>query len=150
MFFATSAMSCCTKKSIKQMPTSIKKQLSNQHPTCIDFGANLDLFWGGFWKPSWHQIAPKVDAQRYQKNDHLLDRSWEQFSWTLAPIWEPRWSPKPPSWSQDRPKTPQSWRQDRLKTSTWSQDGPKTLPRHLRGVTLKDFGLHFGRFFNDL
>ena len=81
-------------------------------------------------------------------HDQLLDRSLEQFSWILASIWEPRWSPKPPSWSQDRPKTPQSWRQDRLKTSTWSQDGPKTLPRHLQGPILKDFGLHLGWFFN--
>ena len=54
----------------------------------------LDGFWsqlgsilGGFWEPSWHQIAPKVDAQRYQKNDHLLDRSWKQFWWILASIW---------------------------------------------------------------
>ena len=126
------------------VPRSLPKQVSNQHPNLHRFWNQFGCILGGFWEPSWHQIASKVDAQRYQKNDHLLDRSWNQFSWILASICEPRWSPKPPSWSQDRAKTPQSWRQDTLKTSTWSQDGPKTLPRHLQGPILKDFGLHFG------
>ena len=107
-----------SKTSVKSTP----QQRSILEPTWLHFGRVL----GTKLKPSWHQIASKVDAKRYQKNDHLLDRSWEQFSWILASIWEPRWSPKPLSWSQDRAKTPQSWRQDRLKTSTWSQDGPKT------------------------
>ena len=131
------------------VPRSVPKQLSNQHPNLHRFWSQLGSILGGFWEPSWHQIASKVDAQRYQKNDHLSDRSWEQLSWILASIWEPRWSLKPPSWSQDRAKTPQSWRQDTLKTSTWSQDGPKTLPRHLQGSILKDLGFYFGCFFND-
>ena len=111
------------------VPRSLPKQVSNQHPNLHRFWNKFRSILGGFWEPSWHQIAPKVDAQRYQKNDHLSDRSWEQLSWILASIWEPRWSLKPPSRSQDRAKTPQSWRQDRLKTSTWSQDGPKRSPR---------------------
>ena len=89
--------------------TSVKstsQQGSILKPTWLHFGRAL----GAKLEPSWHQIASKVDAKRYQKNDHLLDRSWEQFSCILAPIGEPRWSSKPPSWSQDRPKTPQSWR----------------------------------------
>ena len=36
-------------------------------------------------EPSWHQIAPKIDLQINQKNDHIFDRSWDRFWSILGP-----------------------------------------------------------------
>ena len=44
-------------------------------PTWLYFGRVLGAKMG----PRWHQIVAKIDLQIDQKNDHLLDRSWEQF-----------------------------------------------------------------------
>ena len=39
-------------------------------PTWLHFGRVL----GAKLAPSWHQIAPKIDLRKHQKNDHLLHR----------------------------------------------------------------------------
>ena len=79
-------------------------------PTWSHFGK----VWGVKMRPSWHQIASKMTLQINPKNDHILDRSWDQFG---APTWLPRGSARnnvstfflllSPSWGQDGPKTPQ-------------------------------------------
>ena len=82
-------MSCCDKISIKIVPRSLQKQLSNQHPNSDRFRNQLGPMWGGFggakMGPSWHQIAAEIDFQNYQKNDHISDRSWNCFWAILGP-----------------------------------------------------------------
>ena len=110
-------------------PRSLPKQVSNQHPNLHRFWNQFGFILGGFWEPSWYQMAPKVDAQRYQKNDHLLNRSWKQFSSILGSIWEAKFASQIGLRShfvalgtQDSSKTPQDPSQDRfLKASRHSQ-----------------------------
>ena len=44
-------------------------------PTWLHFGRVL----GVKMDPSWHQIASKMALQIHPKNDHILNRSWDQF-----------------------------------------------------------------------
>ena len=44
-------------------------------PTWLHFGEVL----GAKMRPSWHQIAAKLDLQIDQKINHISDRSWDQF-----------------------------------------------------------------------
>ena len=133
-----------------------KKSIKNQCKIQSLFKSIFWLIFHWFWRPRYLQNPSKI----HDKSILTPMKKWSIFELIFYgvlvdlraqdPSQDPlSWSPKPPSWSQDRAKSLQSWRQDRLKTSTWSQDGPKTLPRHLQGPILKDFGLHFGWFFND-
>ena len=117
------------------VPRSLPKQVSNQHPNLHRFWNQFGSILGGFWEPSWHQIASKVDAQRYQKNDHLLDRSWNQFSSILASIWGAFFVCKIGGrthflalGTQDPPKTPQDPSQDRFFLIFRAPGSPKHLP----------------------
>ena len=77
MIFDTSAMSCCSKKSMKIASRSLQKQLSNQQPNLDRFWSQLGPILGGGWgaklEPSWHKIALKVNPKNDQKNDHHFD-----------------------------------------------------------------------------
>ena len=75
MVFATSAMSGDVEKSMKIVQTSIRKELSKQHPTWIDFGANLAPFWEGYGVQDGTKldnIAPKIDLQIDQQKSSLF------------------------------------------------------------------------------
>ena len=90
MLLATSAMSSCGKKPIKMVPTSIRKQLSNQHSNLHRFWSQLDAILGGFWEPRWGQVGTESLQQSIQKsikkNDHPSDRSWVRFWSILEPF----------------------------------------------------------------
>ena len=144
-----------------------------QHPTKTplkstpQLGSILDPTWPHFGRvlgakmgPSWHQIAPKIDLQINQKNDHLSDGSWDRFSSILGPkmapkrgskllflvffealgaILGPRGPPDPP-----RPrKSPQDPPQEAPRTP------PRGLLRPILGPKLMDLGPQVGRFVFD-
>ena len=140
--FATSAISCCGKKSIKIKPTSFQKQLSNQHsnlhrfwePTWTHFGR----VWGVKMATSWHQIAPKIDLQIDHKNDHLSDRSWNRFWSILAPKIEPK-----------RGAQKSIFEVLGALGAILGPRWPKTPPRQLCGPILIDFCIMFDRLLID-
>ena len=88
MFFATSAMSCCSKKSIKLVPTSIKKQLSNRHSNLHRFWSQLGSILGGFWRPRWDQIGTKSIPKSIRKWLSF----WTLFGRLLGLFWRPFWT----------------------------------------------------------
>ena len=116
-------------------------------PIWLHFGKVL----GPKSEPNSYKIAPKIDLQIHQKIDHISDRSWDRF-WPILGDFGPQLGPQnapgsllegilKPSWNEkvkkSRPRLVTTW-------AVGSQDGPKTLPRHLQGSILKDFGVHFG------
>ena len=114
----------------------IKKSIKNQFKIQSLFRCNFWLIFHWFWRPRYLQNPSKI----HDKSILTPMKKWSIFELIFYgvlvdlraqdPSQDPlSWSPKPPSWSQDRAKSLQSWTQDRLKTSTWSQDGPKTSPR---------------------
>ena len=122
MFFATSAMSCYVRKPIKMVPTSIRKQLSNQHPNLHRFGSQLGPILGGFWRPSWGQVG----TQSIQKSITKVIIKMITFRIALGTnfdrFWAPRWAPR------GGPRNHFS-RSLGLLGPSWGQDGPKILPR---------------------
>ena len=154
MFFATSAMSCCSKKSIKLVPTSIKKQLSNQHSNLHWFSSQLGPILGGFWKPRWGQVGTKLIPKSIFKSiiktitfRIALGADFDRF-W--APKWPPRGGPRNqfstflgllgPSWGQDGPRPLQDSSADRF----WSILGPCLIDVHR---FLIDFLIDFWSIF---
>ena len=67
--FVPSAMSCYDEKSIKMVPRSLPKPLSNQHPNLHRFLFQLGSILGGFWEPCWSQVGTKSlqSKKRYKK-----------------------------------------------------------------------------------
>ena len=64
-------------KSLSKTPLkSTPKLASILEPTWLHFGRALGTKLG----TSCHKMASKIVPKRDQKNDHCLDRSWEQFS----------------------------------------------------------------------
>ena len=60
-------MSCCDKKSIKMVPRSLQKQLSNQHSNLDRFGSQLGPILGRFWGPRWNQVGTKSLSKSIRK-----------------------------------------------------------------------------------
>ena len=85
-------MSCYIENSMKIIPASLRKELSNQHPNLTRFWSQLGLILGGFWGPRWGQVAPnrsKSPSSNRSKNDHISDRSWGRFWSILGPKMTP-------------------------------------------------------------
>ena len=120
MFFATSAMLCQVRKSIKMVPTSIRKQLSNQHPNLDRFWSQLDSILGGFRGPRWGQDGTKSLQKSIQKSIEKMITFWIASRSIFDRFWAPTWPPRGvtdlyflvifsllgPSWAQEPPKTP--------------------------------------------
>ena len=136
--FATSAMSCCSKKSLKIVPTSSQKQLpnhySNLHRSWIQLGSILGGFWGAKLEPSWYNIAQKW-IQKMIKNDHHLDGFQIDFWSILAPTWGVQGG----SNYQLLEVFVSSWGHLGLKMVPY---GPQTPPRRPKALILKDLGLY--------
>ena len=120
MFLATSAISSCGQKSIKMVPTSIRKQLSNQHPNLDRFWSQLDFILGGFWASRWSQDGTKSLPKSIQKSIEKMITFWIASRSIFDRFWPPTWPPRGvidlyflvifsllgPSWAQELPKTP--------------------------------------------
>ena len=143
MFFAISAISCDVRKSIKMVPTSIRKQLSNQHtPTWIDFGANLAPFWEGFGGQDGAKMAPnrsknrsKNQSKKWSPFGSHLDRFLIDFGLQLGGSRGVRWG--------------SVGRLFRLLNISWSQDvgkSPQDPPRPLQDPSKTPLGTNFWRF----
>ena len=120
MCFATSAMSCDVRKSIKMVPTSIRKQLSNQHPNLHRFGSQLGSILGGFWGPRWGQVGTKS----LQKSIFKSIIKTITFRIALGPDFDRFWAPKWP------PREGQNFHFSaflELLGPSWGQDGPRPL-----------------------
>ena len=135
MIFDTSAMSCCGKKPITNVPTSFQKQPSNQHLNLNRFWNQLGSILGGFGGPSWGQVGTKSLRKSILKPiikmitfRIALGTDFDRFS---APRWAPRGGPRNhfsrflgllgPSWGQDGPKIPP-------RTPKTLQEPPKRPP----------------------
>ena len=82
MVFTTLAMSCYIENSIKMVPTSIRKQLSNQHSNLDRFSSQLGSILGGFWGPRWGQVGPNRSKNRSSSRSE----KWSLFESLLGPI----------------------------------------------------------------
>ena len=99
-----------------------------------------------------YKAAFNIAAQDEHPKDSLSDRLQIVFGSILASILGPRSAQDLPFWSQDRLQTPNFGAKIGPRPPTWSQDGPKTLSRHLRGPILEDLGpilMDLGFQFND-
>ena len=129
-------MLCYLRKSIKIDPTSIREQLSNQHPNLDRFWSQLDSILGRFWASRWSQDGTKSLPKSIQKSIEktatfwiaprsIFDRFWAP-TWgvqggplgvrratfsPLEPLLEPRCAKDPPKIPQDLPRPLQdaSW-----------------------------------------
>ena len=114
----------------------------------MDFGMVL----GFKSEPNRYKIALNIATQDDHQKKTLSDRLQMDFWSILASILGPRSAQDLPFWSQDRLQTPNFGAKIGPRPPTWSQDGPKTLSRHLRGPILEDFGpilMDLGFQFND-
>ena len=103
-------------------------------------------------EPKCYKVAFNIAAQDEHPKDSLSDRLQIVFWSILASILGPRSAQDLPFWSQDRLQTPNFGAKIGPRPPTWSQDGPKTLSRHLRGPILEDLGpilMDLGFQFND-
>ena len=99
----------------------------------MDFGMVL----GFKSEPNQYKIALNIATQNDHQEKTLSDSVQMDFWSIVAANLEPRSAQDLPSWSQDRPKTPNFGAKISPKPPTWSQDGLKTLSRHLRGPILR-------------
>ena len=118
--FGTSAMLRWVQNSIKINPTSIKKQLPNQHPNLNRFWCQLGSILGPFWEPSWGQVGTKSLRKSIQQTIKNMITFWIALETDFDRFWAPTWPPKGEtnlwflehfghlvsSWGQDPPKTP--------------------------------------------
>ena len=74
--FVPSAMSCYDEKSIKMVPRSLPKPLSNQHPNLHRFLFQLGSILGGLWEPSWSQVGTKLLQKSIQKVIQKMITFW--------------------------------------------------------------------------
>ena len=103
-------------------------------------------------EPNRYKIAFNIATQDDHQKKSLSDRLQMDFGIILASILEPRSAQDLPFWSQDRLQTPNFGAKIGPRPPTWSQDGPKTPSRHLRGPILEDLGpilMDLGFQFND-
>ena len=150
MFFATSAMSCYVRKPIKMVPTSIRKQLSNQHPNLDRFWSQLDSILGGFWGPRWGQDGTKSLQKSIQKSIEKMITFWIASRSIFDRFWAPTWPPRGVTFV---------YKFDHLRFlgPTWGHLGAKMAPRPTQeppGDDVLRFGIDFRTicysFFNDL
>ena len=131
MFFkvlATSAMSCCGKKSINIEPTSLQKHLLNLYSNLHRFWNQLGPILGGFGGSRWRSVGTKSLQKSIFKSiiktitfRIALETDFDRF-W--LPKWPPRGGPKNrfskfwgllgPSWGQDGPRPLQDSSVDRF------------------------------------
>ena len=102
-------------------------------PTWPHFGR----VWGVKMEPSWHQIASKMTLQIYPKNDHILNRSWDQFWSILGSNLAPKRGPKKSFFDVFLALEP-------ILGPRWPQDPPRAL----QITILIDFWTNFNRFLN--
>ena len=69
-------MLCHVLKSITMLPTSIKKQLSNQCSNCNRFQSQLGSILGGFWRSRWSQDGTKSVQKSIQKSSEKMITFW--------------------------------------------------------------------------
>ena len=69
-------MSCDDDKSIKMLPISLPKQLSNQHPNLHRCWSQLGSILGGFGEPSWSQVGTKSLQKSIQKAIQKMITFW--------------------------------------------------------------------------
>ena len=126
--FGTSAILRWVQNSIKNGPTSIKKQLSNQHPNLNRFWCQLGSILRPFWEPSWGQVGTKSLQKSIQKTIKNMITFWIALETDFDRFWAPTWPPTGEtnveilehfgllgvSWAQDGPR--------------WPQDPPKESP----------------------
>ena len=143
MFFATSAISCCSKKSIKLVPTSIKNQLSNQHPNLHRFWSQLGPIWGWVWEPRWGQVGTKS----LQKSIFKTIKKMITFRIASRSIFGWFWAQNGPQMGVTNVYILEHFG---LLGVSWAQDGPKTPPRRPPAPILDDFDPHLGRFWSPL
>ena len=144
--FATSAMSCCDKTSIKIVPRSLRKQLSNQHPNLDRFWSQLGSILRRLWGSRWSQDGTKSLQQSIQKTITKMITFWIASRSIFDRFWAPTWgvqrgpfvvcratfSPLEPLLEPECAKAlPKS---------------PKIPPRCLLGLIFVDFGLQVGGF----
>ena len=102
-------------------------------PTWPHFGR----VWGVKMDPSWHQIASEMTLQIHPKNDHILNRSWDQFWSILGSNLAPKRGPKKSFFDVFLALEP-------ILGPRWPQDPPRAL----QITILIDFWTNFNRFLN--
>ena len=136
------------------VPTSIRKQLSNQHPNLDRFWSQLDSILGGFGGPRWGQDGTKSLQKSIQKSIEKMITFWIASRSIFDRFWAPTW---PPRGVTDLyflviffalgpllgPRAPQDPFKRPLGT-------PKTPPGRLLGPILDDFGLQVNGFESQL
>ena len=94
-------MSCGSKKSKKPVPTSTRKQLSNQHSNLHRFWSQLGPILGVFWRPRWGQVGtksiPKSIFKSIIKTITFRIALGLDFDRLWAPKWPPRGAPEGPT-----------------------------------------------------
>ena len=90
--------------------------------------------------PNLYKIAFNIAAQDEHPKDSLSDRLQIVVWSLLGSILGPRSAQDLPFWIQDRLQTANFGAKIGPRPPTWSQDGPKTLSRHLRRPILEDLG----------
>ena len=104
------------------MPTSIKKQLSNQHSNLDRFWSQLGLIVGGFGGSRWGQVGTKSLPNRSSNQSTKMITFWIALGGDFAPFWAPTLPPR------GGPRNHFSMFLGLLRQS-WCQNGPKTSPR---------------------
>ena len=94
MFFATSAMPCCGKKSTRMLPRAFQKHLSNQHPNLHRFWNQLGSILGGLWEPSWSQVGTKSLQKSIPKVIKITITISMASGWIFDRFWLPTCLPR--------------------------------------------------------
>ena len=130
------------------LPTTLQKQLSNQHPNLHRFCNQLDSILGGFWEPSWSQVGTKSFQKSIPKVIKKTITISMASGWIFDRFWPPTCLPR----GGTRIDFSRSWG---LLGPPWGHLGakmaprpPQTPPRGLLGAILDDFGIHFDGFLN--
>ena len=153
-------MLCWGQKSIKIVPTSFQKQLSNRCSNLHRFESQLDSILGGFWGSRWSPIGSKSLQKSIPKTIKKMITFWIAPRSNFGGFWPQlgpqerkplfnfwsifrSWGPLGPKISP-RPLQEASW--DPQDPSKSPLGTPKTPPRGLLGPILEDFGLQLGSF----
>ena len=77
------------KKSIKIVPRSLQKQLSNQHPNLDRFWTQLGPILGGFWGSKWGQVGTKSLQKSIFKSIKKMITFWIALGSNFNGFWPP-------------------------------------------------------------
>ena len=131
--FATPAMSCCGKKSMKIKPTSFQKQLSNQHSNLHRFGSRLGPMLGGFWEPRWGQVGTKSLQKSIFKPIIKTITFRIALGADFDRFWAPKWLPR----GGPRNRFSRFWG---LLGPSWGHLGAKMAPDPSKRTSVTDLG----------